>query len=228
MRYRRILMDADETIFDFQSANRRAVANLLDELGIDDPNGYDRYQAFNHACWDALERGEMTQDELHVERFRRFLSAMGRDDDPVRVADRFVSLLGSQSILLPNALDAVAQIADAREVIILTNGLTAIQRMRMANSPVRNYISGMVISQEVGVAKPDPAIFALALEGVAPKDALMIGDGVNSDVLGANRAGIDMCWINPNHKTLPDGMHAEYIVDGILDSVPIALRDQDA
>ena len=51
----------------------------------------------------------------------------------------------------------------------------------------------------------------------------MIGDGIQSDVLGANRAGVDMCWYNPKGKALPEGMHAEYEVRDIRDCIPIAL-----
>ena len=54
---------------------------------------------------------------------------------------------------------------------------------------------------------------------------LMIGDGIHSDVLGANRAGVDMCWFNPKGKALPEGMHAEYEVQDIRDCVAIALAE---
>ena len=58
----------------------------------------------------------------------------------------------------------------------------------------------MIISQEAGVSKPDPAIFTLALEGLDPSEVLMIGDGIGSDVKGANNAGVDICWFNPKGK----------------------------
>ena len=104
MRYKRILMDIDDTIFDFQPGNRNAVNQLMAELGLASPTIYDEYEAINSACWRALERGEMTQEILHVERFRRFLATKNRDDYPARVADRFAELLGQQAIPLPNAL----------------------------------------------------------------------------------------------------------------------------
>lgn len=223
MAYQLILMDADDTIFDFQAGNRRAVNQLMEELGLAAPGIFDEYQAVNHACWQALERGEMTQEVLHVERFRRFLALKGRDDDPARVAARFAVLLGGQAIPLPHAEETVAAISRERPVVILTNGITPIQKSRLALSPIRNMIARMVISQEAGVSKPDPRIFEIALDGTDPRDALMIGDGIQSDVLGANRAGVDMYWFNPQGKTLPEGMHAEYDIRDIRDCVKIAL-----
>ena len=223
MRYKRILMDIDDTIFDFQPGNRNAVNQLMAELGLASPTVYDEYEAINSACWRALERGEMTQEILHVERFRRFLATKNRQDDPERVAERFAELLGQQAIPLPNALETLRAIAAEREVILLTNGITVIQKRRLACSGIRDWVHGVVISQEVGCSKPEPEIFRIALGGLKPEDALMIGDGVQSDVLGANRAGVDMCWFNPKGKALPEGLHAEYEVRDVRDCVTIAL-----
>ena len=224
MRYRRILMDIDDTIFDFQPGNRNAVNQLMAELGLASPTTYDEYEAINSACWRALERGEMTQEVLHVERFRRFLATKNRQDDPVRVADRFAELLGQQASPLPNALETLRAIAAEREVVLLTNGITVIQKRRLACSGIGDWVHGVVISQEVGCSKPEPEIFEIALGDLRPEEALMIGDGIQSDVLGANRAGVDMCWYNPKGKALPEGMHAEYEVRDIRDCVAIALQ----
>ena len=225
MRYQMILLDADDTIFDFQAGNRRAVAELMAELGLSSPTVFDEYQAINHACWQALDRGEMTQEVLHVERFRRFLKSKNRSDDPAPVADRFAELLGRQAILFPGAEDVVRALSERLPVVILTNGITVIQKRRMAISPVKQWISRLVISQEAGVSKPDPRIFRIALDGVEPRNALMIGDGVGSDVAGANAAGVDMCWYNPGGKSLPQGLHAEYEIHRLADCLPIALQD---
>lgn len=221
MSYKCVLMDIDDTIFDFMPGNRNAIALLMDELGLSSPTVFDEYQAINHACWEALERGEMDQATLHVERFRRFLALKERSDDPEKVAHRFAQLLGQQVIPLPHAIETVKALCERVPVILLTNGITVIQKLRLAASPIKDWVSGVVISQEVGVSKPDPRIFEIALNGIDPKDALMIGDGTGSDVLGANRAGVDMCWFNPKGKTLPDGLHAEYEIRDIRECLEI-------
>ena len=225
MKYKRILLDADDTLFDFQAGNRRAVAELMEELGLSSPTVFDEYQAINHACWEALERGEMTQAILHVERFRRFLATKNRDDDPKVVADRFAELLGQQAIPFPGAEDVVKALAEKLPVTLLTNGITVIQKARLARSPIRQWIDSVVISQEVGAAKPDPRIFEIALNGLDPRDALMIGDGIQSDVKGANRAGVDVCWYNPKGAVLPEGLHAEYEIRELRDCLAIAFQE---
>lgn len=226
MRYKGILFDLDDTLFDFQTGNRNAVNALLDEIGYRHPERYDQYEAVNLACWAELEQGKLTQDALRAERFRRFYDQYGIARDPVRDGDRFVELLGMQSILLPHAEAVVRAIAAEKPVWVLTNGITQVQKRRLALSPIRDVISGVVISQEVGAAKPNPKLFDHALKqmGVPRGEALMIGDGVSSDIRGANNAGIDACWYNPAGKALPRGVHAEYVVDDIRDCVDIALR----
>jgi len=226
MRYKAVLFDVDDTLLDFQTGNRNAVNQLMDELGYFDPDRYDQYEAVNLKCWAELEAGLLTQNQLKVARFVRFFDRYPVSGDPKWAAERFVELLGRQSILLPHALETVAQIAQRLPVAIVTNGITAIQRSRMALSPLKDHVSEMVISEEVGISKPRPGICALALDrlGVRPRDALMVGDGVNSDIRGANNAGIDACWYNPAGKTLPEGVHAAYVIDDIRRCVDIALR----
>ena len=121
----------------------------------------------------------------------------------------------------------VRRIAAKLPVVIVTNGMTSIQKSRFARSPLTGLVSGIAISEELGVSKPRPEIFRQALRplGAAPKDALMIGDGLSSDIRGANNAGIDACWLNPSGAALPDGVHAEYIIRDLRECVGIALQE---
>ena len=226
MRYRAILFDVDDTLLDFQTGNHNAVNRLMDELDYRDPHRYEQYEAINLKCWEELEAGLLTQNQLKVARFVCFFDRYPVVGDPKWAAERFVELLGQQSILLPNALEVVEQIAARLPVAVVTNGITAIQRSRMALSPLKDYLTEMVISEAVGISKPRPGIFKIALDrlGVKPRDALMVGDGINSDIRGANNAGIDACWLNPTGRALPEGVHAEYQISDIRQCVEIALQ----
>ena len=80
----------------------------------------------------------------------------------------------------------------------------------MAKSELRPYISGLVISEEVGAAKPNPLMLEKGMELARATDkrrALMLGDSLTSDIAAAKNAGIDACWFNPkgaaNDKSLP-------------------------
>ena len=226
MRYRGILIDLDMTLFDFDAGNRIAVGRLLDEVGYRAPDRFEAYEAVNLACWAALERGEMTQGELRYIRFRRFFAQRGIDADPDVAADRFVALLGEQALLLPHAEEVARRIAAEKPLVLLTNGISAVQRARLARSPLKDVAADMIVSEEAGVAKPHPGLFNLALKkhGWSRREALMIGDSATSDIAGANAAGIDACWLNPAGKPLPRGVHAEYVIRDLRECVEIAMR----
>ena len=226
MRYKAVLMDVDDTLFDFQAGNRNAVNALMDEIGYFHPDRYDQYEEINLQCWAELEQEKLTQDELRTARFARFYGKYGIARDAYADGERFVELLGRQSIMLPHALETVERIAAKLPVLIVTNGITEVQKSRLALSPLQGVVAGMVISEEAGASKPNPKIFDCALKrlGVARGDALMVGDGINSDIRGANNAGIDACWLNPGGKALPKGVHAEYVITDIRQCVEIALR----
>lgn len=211
-RYDVLLCDADNTIFDFTKAEENAFAIACAHAGID---GAERllpvYADINSAMWKLLELGGITQSVLRVRRFELFLAAIGRTDIDARdMGDTFADALGRQSVPLPGAVEAVARWSRVLPVIIVTNGISKVQHGRMEGSEVRHFISGMVISEEVGAAKPDPRMLELAMEKAGVTDrrrALMLGDSLSSDIAAAANAGVDACWFNPrgaeNAKRLP-------------------------
>jgi YjjG family noncanonical pyrimidine nucleotidase len=226
MKYKAVLFDNDDTLMDFQTCNRNAIALLLDEYEYFHPDRYDQYEEINLQCWRALEKGEMTQNQVKYKRFERFFEQYAISEDCKEAAERFAVLLGQQSILLPDAEETLRQISQQLPVVIVTNGIAAIQRARFEHSPIKKYATSIVISEEVGIAKPDPEIFRIALSSinVHANEALMVGDGIESDIHGANNAGIDVCWVNPDKKVLPQGLHAEYEIASIKECVEIALQ----
>ena len=226
MHYRAILFDNDDTLMDFQTGNRNAINQLMNELGYHDPNRYDQYETVKLECWADLEQGLIKQSQVRMERFVRFFARYPVHGDARQAAERFAWLLGQQSIMLPHAEDTIRHIVKHLPVVIVTNGMTSIQESRFALSPLKTLVTDIVISEEIGFSKPDPEIFFSALRSlnVLPKDALMIGDGINSDIRGANNAGIDACWLNPSGKTLPIDVHAEYMIKDIRECVQIALQ----
>lgn len=229
-RYDVLLCDADNTIFDFTKAEENAFAIACAHAGID---GAERllpvYADINSAMWKLLELGGITQSVLRVRRFELFLTAIGRTDIDARdMGDTFADALGQQSVPLPGAVEAVARWSRVLPVIIVTNGISKVQHGRMEGSEVRHFISGMVISEEVGAAKPDPRMLELAMEkaGVADRRrALMLGDSLSSDIAAAANAGVDACWFNPRGARNVKGLPVRYEIRS-LDEVDAILTGE--
>jgi 2-haloacid dehalogenase len=227
MLYSAILIDADDTLFDFRTAEWLAIMETLGGLGLNDPAAAELYVRINESCWKDFEQGKITQSELQVRRFEKLLSALYINADPRAVGDIYLASLARQWVLLPGAEAALAEIAACRPVAIVTNGIACVQRGRFEASPIHKYISALVISEEFGHPKPHPGIFLHALGllgGFAPEQALMIGDSLTSDMAGAIAAGVKTCWFNPDSKPCPENMAIDHIISKIEDMPRIALK----
>lgn len=208
MNYELLIIDADDTIFDYDKAEAHAFSSTCGEFGIsyEEDRHLPVYRRINEAMWRALERGEMTQERLATERFSRTFEELGLEADAGVFGDRYLDHLGEADFLLPEAEETVAALADRVSLVLLTNGLSRVQRSRFARSPVTRYFDHLVISDEVGAKKPDPAIFELATEPYPkiPREMmLMVGDSLSSDIQGGVNFGIDTCWFNPRKDATP-------------------------
>ena len=232
-RYDVLLCDADDTLFDFLQAEANAFAIACETAGFSStPELLALYSGINDALWKLLEKGGITQKELRVRRFEQFLQAVGKDDcDPVAIADTYAGALGRQNVPLPGAVEAVRRWSEILPVIIVTNGISEIQRGRMALSPIREHIAGMIVSEEVGAAKPDPRMLLMAMEEAGVTDrarALMLGDSLTSDMQGAVNAGVDACWFNPHGKENVRNLPIRYEIRslGEVDDILLGRREE--
>ena len=219
-RYKAIFFDADDTLFDYPRAERAALLSCLGEFRIAaEPEAFiAAYRRHNHDVWREFERGETDQATLRVERFRRLAVELGLPGLPLeKIGAFYLEALAGQSQLLPGALDLVRELAMKYPLALVTNGIAAVQNRRFAASPITPHFRAIVISEEVGTAKPDPRIFRPALEaiGVEAADVLFVGDSVTSDMAGARNAGMDFCWLNPKGLPCPAGNAPVYIITAI-------------
>jgi len=112
------------------------------------------------------------------------------------------------------------------EIVLITNGISHVQRARINRSPIAHMIRAVVVSEEAGVSKPDPGIFSLAAGCTACTDRsrmLMIGDSLASDIAGGVAFGIDTCWFNPAGSSATDQVRPRYEVRQLAD-LPAIVR----
>ena len=203
MKYKVILFDADETLYDFKKSEREAFKNTMIEFGFDYDEDYhfNVYKEINDAIWKELEQGLITQEKLKIERFRRFINKIEMNFDENEVASTYMKYLGEGSFLFEGAIELIEDLSNKYTLSIVTNGLTIVQERRIKKSVIAKYFKDIVISEEVGIAKPHPDIFEHAISnlGEFKKDEiLMIGDNLSSDIRGGINYNIDTCWYNPN------------------------------
>lgn len=214
MRYQVLLSDADGTLFDFKAGEKNAIAETFLHFGVPaTEKNVALYHQVNDAQWKKLERGETTQQKLRIDRFREFLALCGHSADPEEMGAYFVDALGKQRILLPGAEDFCRRVSQHMPIYLITNGISAVQRSRFTGCVLTPYISGLIISEEIGHAKPHPAMIYKAMEeaGISdPRQAVVFGDSISADIAAANNAGVDSI-LYTNHAEAPEGHGATYV-----------------
>ena len=205
MRYQYLLIDNDNTIMDFAAAEGKALVQLLENHGLPtDEETIRTYQELNEALWRALERGETTQPKLKVERFRLLLEVLGRHDlDAEALSAEYAAGLGNHPDLLPGAEDFIRALHGRMKIALVSNGVSAIQRSRLSKCPLTPLFDAIVISEEVGAAKPDPKLLHVAMEMLGCTDksqAVMMGDSLGADIRAANNAGVDSIFFSLKGK----------------------------
>ncbi len=211
---RLILFDFDDTLGDYSSARasrlRRAFTPHLREVAGDDfedvlarmmadsiaqsPHGSDHFPSLFRKF--GIESREAAQAAARWYRTNRFF-------DLVLFEDAVETLAALRCIHDEHGT------MDQRRLGIVTNGPTNIQRDKIELMGVTGLVDFVLISEEFGVAKPDPGIFfeAMRLGGASPEETVVIGDAPEFDILGANNAGLRSIWVNRTGAPWPDDHH---------------------
>lgn len=214
--YEWILFDADETLFHFDSFN--GLKLMFSGFGVDfTQEDYEDYQKINKPLWVDYQNGIITASELQHNRFNLWALKL-----QVKTADlnsAFLSAMAETCLPIDGALSLLDFLqGNGLKLGIITNGFTALQQVRLKKTGLGAYFEIIVISEEVGVAKPHPDIFNHAIKIMGNPDRqkiLMVGDNPHSDIIGGINAGLDTCWINFNNMAPIPGIMPKYQVDSL-------------
>jgi YjjG family noncanonical pyrimidine nucleotidase len=205
MKYATILLDLDHTLFDSDASEAAAFAAALVIAGIEESSLHSKtYQDINIALWAAVERGELVPQQVRNLRFEKFAEAFELSVDPRLMADTFVSALAANGELYSGAHDIIEKLSQRVTLAMVTNGLGEVQRARVERLGIEHYFASIVVSAEVGAAKPGKEIFDIVFGNLGHPDkssVLMVGDSLSSDMRGGSGYGIATCWYNPNGKS---------------------------
>ena len=202
MRYDYLLFDADNTLFDFDRAEERALQATLEFFGYPlDSDTRELYRTINRVLWRRLDLGEISREALVVERFALFDRAMGGGRDAAALNRFYLDRLSEGAELLPGAEALCRSLAPRATLALVTNGVARAQRGRLARSALNGLFPYVFISEEVGWQKPQREFFSHVCSAMAIRDrrrAVVIGDNLVSDVQGGLQSGLDAVWFNPN------------------------------
>ena len=213
---RTVFLDVDNTLLDFHACARASMAEGLAERGVAfTEEMFETFTRVNNGLWLALERGELTREELHRVRFARIFSLLGLELDGVAFEALFREKLDRAAEPVPGAMELLRYLAGKYTVCAASNAVQTQQRSRLEKAGMLPYLTELLTSGRIGADKPGRAFFEgcfALLPGARPSETIMIGDSLTADVRGARDFGLVTCWYNPAGDPAPDGLRPDYTV----------------
>lgn len=223
MKYQWILFDADETLFSFNSY--LGLRTMLKRYNIDfTEQDYDAFQAINKPLWVAYQNQQISAKEIQLRRFEKLAQQTGVD--PLLLNQQLMHEMAFVSQPLAGVKETLSALHQKVKLGIITNGFIPLQQKRLLNTQTEHYFDVVVVSEQVGVAKPDPKIFEYTFQQMDFFDRskiLMVGDTLSSDILGGNQMQIDTCWFNPHHHKNDTNITPTYEIHSMLELLPIVM-----
>ncbi|HZK48809.1 MAG TPA: YjjG family noncanonical pyrimidine nucleotidase [Thermoleophilia bacterium] len=225
MRYEWLFLDADGTLFDYDSAESNALRAAFLESGLAyGDEALATYRAFNRAVWVEFENGTMSAATLRVRRFEQLFAALGLEADAAAFSPRYLEHLSRGTELLEGAERLVRTLRGRVGMALITNGLKDVQRPRLRGSALHGLFDHVIVSDEIGVAKPSAGFFDIAFDAAgapAKEKVLVIGDSLTSDIQGGIDYGVDTCWFNPRGASADPRYPATYEIRSLPELYPL-------
>lgn len=206
------MFDLDDTLWDFSSNSNKALAviyadtPLLRPFYADFQSFANAYHLVNDRLWNLYHHGEISTDFLKTERFEAVTRIIPGIENAhslaQRLNDAYLATLADYPDMVEGALDLVRAVAPYYLIGILSNGFRNTQYRKLAASGLDRYVQRMIISDEIGIQKPDKRLFDYALRatGADPRTLVWVGDNPDADIKGGIEAGWNTIYFNRKGK----------------------------
>jgi putative hydrolase of the HAD superfamily len=206
-KYKHIFFDLDHTIWDFDKNAEETLHELyitykLNDLGLNSADAFiETYTRNNHQLWADYHVGKISKETLRETRFKKTFLDLGLSHDliPAAFEDDYVRICPTKTNLFEGAHETLQYLHGKYTMHLITNGFKESQDLKIKGTDIGKYFDQIIVSEDVGVNKPDPAIFqhALNVAGADKETSVMIGDSIEADVRGALGFGMDAIYFNP-------------------------------
>ncbi|RYE16966.1 MAG: noncanonical pyrimidine nucleotidase, YjjG family [Sphingobacteriales bacterium] len=218
-KYKHIFFDLDHTIWDFDRNAEETLQELyityrLKDIGLQSAELFiETYTRHNHRLWADYHLGNITKQQLRETRFKTTFIELGVHPDimPVAFEDDYVRICPTKTNLFPHAHETLQYLQSKYTLHLITNGFIEATGLKTTGTNIAGYFKNIIISELVGVNKPDRAIFehAVNLAGSVKQECLMIGDSIEADIRGALGYGMDAIYFNPLGAEKPEDVPVE-------------------
>ncbi len=229
-----VFFDLDHTLWDFDKNSQEALNEIYNSLHLDQYIlSFDRflkkYREINNRYWHLYSQNKVTKEQVRNDRFVDTLSFFNIDQPTELghiISEKYVTLSPTKTNLFPDTHDVLKALSKTYKLHIITNGFVEVQHIKLKNSNLKTYFDVVVCSEETGKKKPHKDVFNLALQKAKakPENALMVGDNLEADVLGSQKAGMSSIWFNPTNQKDYSKPHQTFIEIKALNELKTILK----
>ena len=220
-----VFLDLDDTLLDFRQAERQALTRMLCQFQIEPtPAVLDRYHEINRQQWELLEEGKLTRPQVLIRRFDLLFEELGIDCSSREARDIYEAYLSQGHFFIPGAQELLETLAPRYNLYLASNGTAAVQAGRLKSAGIAQYFKEIFISEKMGYNKPSPAYFHACFDAIPDFDlatAVMVGDSLTSDILGARNVGLRNCWFNSRGLPPRPDIPADYTIRTLAELPPL-------
>lgn len=218
MLFKKIFFDLDNTLFSHEYAFEKAIQDCFNEIieeweeqGLEIPHistedWFDVFKYHSDLYWTAYEQKKYTEQEYRRKRYLQTMNHFGLPADEEE-ADQFHQKYYEKAINYVRpypGLYTLLQFLKEQQVTIgvITNGKHKVQWAKYKKLKLYRYIERehFLVSEDVGIEKPDRRIFDLALGRTKAGEALFVGDTWEHDIIGALKAGWQAIYLNTHNR----------------------------
>lgn len=224
MKIKLVIFDADNTLIDFLKCERDALKSVFDHFRIELTNeAINLFSQIDNSLWrNGKWNNELVNSlDIPIKRFEILFKQLSLNNIDFELANKiFMNRFANTNYPLEDADEIVEYLYKKKiTVCVATNGLVKLQYPRIINTNFGKYIKRIVVSEEVKKNKPSPEIFheILKLENILSENAIVVGDSLPNDILGAKNAKIKSIWFNPNKLINKTEIVPTYEINSLLE-----------
>jgi len=215
----KLLIDLDGTLLDFNEGEKNAFISTIKHFTGYEPTDYEcnKFSVINEYYFNEYRLGKMDRNEFHFKRFNDIYSFLKLSGDIEKSDNYYVDSLKYQSNLYSDVVDSLKYLYKKYDLYIASNGMTEVQKKRLNLACIDKYFKKIYVSEEIGYNKPDKEFFEYIFKDLNDYDInnyAIIGDRLESDILGGINAGIKTIYLRRN-EILRDDIKPDYEILGL-------------
>ena len=216
-----ILLDLDGTLLDFNSGEKNSFREAVKHYTgyvINDIEAK-KFSEINEYYFQEYRKNNMTRDEFHYNRFEEMKNYLNLDFDPKLVDEYYIKTLKYQADIYYDVKEILEYLYGKYELYVVSNGMSEVQMKKLELAKIDKYFKKYYISELVGYNKPDLGFFEYVYHDINDMDKsqyVIIGDRLDSDILGGNNFDIKTIYINRN-KFIDDKIIPDIMIDSLIE-----------